>query len=161
PTSTALPHRRRGRGRNASCRAPIGVQSTPTGSSFRLNSGADGCDAGLLRARVGVAINSGQGGQDDGKTSTSGSDDAAYARCACGWGVGCLGWRPNAMRRSGGSDHHQRRCHRRTGLQPLGATVEGNVTVEPGGSLKTEEGTETTITGNVQSNKATEIVLLG
>jgi hypothetical protein len=40
------------------------------------------------------------------------------------------------------------------------ATVEGNVTVEPGGSLKTEELTETTITGNVQSNNATEIVLL-
>ena len=39
-------------------------------------------------------------------------------------------------------------------------TVEGNVTVEPGGSLKTEEETETTITGHVQSNKATEIVLL-
>jgi len=40
------------------------------------------------------------------------------------------------------------------------ATVEGNVTVESGGSLKTEEGKETTITGNVQSNNATEIVLL-
>jgi hypothetical protein len=46
------------------------------------------------------------------------------------------------------------------GCNLSGATVEGNVTVEPGGSLKTEEGTETTITGNVQSNKATEIVLL-
>jgi hypothetical protein len=43
-------------------RARIGLQSTPRGSSFRFNSGADGCDAGLLRARVGVAINSGQGG---------------------------------------------------------------------------------------------------
>src|SRR5437879_12973162 len=47
------------------------------------------------------------------------------------------------------------------GCNLSGATVEGNVTVEPGGSLKTEEGTETTITGNVQSNKATEIALLG
>lgn len=46
------------------------------------------------------------------------------------------------------------------GCNLSGATVEGNVTVEPGGSLKTEEETETTITGNVQSNKATEIVLL-
>ena len=45
------------------------------------------------------------------------------------------------------------------GCNLSGATVEGNVTVEPGGSLKTEEGTETTITGHVQSNKATEIVL--
>jgi hypothetical protein len=46
------------------------------------------------------------------------------------------------------------------GCNLSGATVEGNVTVEPGGSLKTDKGTETTITGNVQSNKATEVVLL-
>jgi hypothetical protein len=46
------------------------------------------------------------------------------------------------------------------GCNLSGTTVEGKVTVEPGGSLKTEKGTETTITGNVQSNKATEIVLL-
>jgi hypothetical protein len=45
------------------------------------------------------------------------------------------------------------------GCDLSGTTVEGNVRVEPGGSLKTEEGTETTITGNVLSNKATEIVL--
>ena len=38
-------------------------------------------------------------------------------------------------------------------------TVEGNVTVEPNGSLTTNEGTTTVITGNVQSNKATEISL--
>ena len=46
------------------------------------------------------------------------------------------------------------------GCDLSGTTVEGNVTVEPGGSLKTEQGTETTITGHVQSNKATEIILL-
>ena len=38
-------------------------------------------------------------------------------------------------------------------------TVEGNVTVEPGGSLRTEEGSTTVITGNVVSNKATEVFL--
>ena len=38
-------------------------------------------------------------------------------------------------------------------------TVEGNVTVEPNGSLTTNEGSTTVITGNVQSNKATEISL--
>jgi hypothetical protein len=46
------------------------------------------------------------------------------------------------------------------GCNLSGATVEGSVTVEPGGSLKTEKETATTITGYVQSNKATEIVLL-
>jgi hypothetical protein len=46
------------------------------------------------------------------------------------------------------------------GCDLSGTTVEGNVTVEPGGSLKTKGKTETTITGNVQSNNATEIVLL-
>jgi hypothetical protein len=40
----------------------LGYRPPPRGSSFRLNSGADGCGAGLLRARVGVAIGSGQGG---------------------------------------------------------------------------------------------------
>jgi hypothetical protein len=38
-------------------------------------------------------------------------------------------------------------------------TVEGNVTVEPNGSLTTNEGSTTVITGNVQSSKATEISL--
>jgi hypothetical protein len=53
-----------------------------------------------------------------------------------------------------------RTSHNVFGGNLSGTTVEGNVTVEPGGSLKTEEKTETTITGNVQSNNATEIVLL-
>jgi len=61
----------------------------------------------------------------------------------CGWRVsGCLGWRAKRDAKAGGSDHHQRQCHRRTWLQLSGATVEGNVTVEPGGSLTTEEETE-------------------
>jgi len=45
------------------------------------------------------------------------------------------------------------------GCNLSGATVEGNVTVEPGGSLTTEGGTTTKITGNVHSNKATEVLM--
>jgi hypothetical protein len=38
-------------------------------------------------------------------------------------------------------------------------TVEGNVTVEPGGSLTTNPGSTTVITGNLQSTQATEVIL--
>jgi hypothetical protein len=42
-----------------------------------------------------------------------------------------------------------------------GTTVKGDVTVSPGGSLTTEEGSTTVITGNVQSRNATRIALEG
>ena len=47
------------------------------------------------------------------------------------------------------------------GCNLWGTTVEGNVTVEPGGSPTTREGTTTVITDNVQSSKATFIELEG
>ena len=46
-----------------------------------------------------------------------------------------------------------------SGCNLSGTTVEGNVSVIPGGSLTTNEGSETNITGNVHSNKATEILM--
>jgi hypothetical protein len=47
------------------------------------------------------------------------------------------------------------------GCDLSGATVKGNVTVNPGGSLSTKAGSTTVITGNVESTKATQITLEG
>jgi hypothetical protein len=47
------------------------------------------------------------------------------------------------------------------GCDLSGTTVRGNVTVDPGGSLSTQVGSTTVITGNVESSKATLIELQG
>jgi hypothetical protein len=47
------------------------------------------------------------------------------------------------------------------GCDLSGATVKGNVTVNPGGSLSTKEGSTTVIAGNLESSQATEISLEG
>jgi len=47
------------------------------------------------------------------------------------------------------------------GCDLSGATVRGNVTVSPGGSLSTIAGSTTVIAGNVESTRATQITLEG
>jgi hypothetical protein len=47
------------------------------------------------------------------------------------------------------------------GCDLSGATVRGNVSVNPGGNLTTEAGSTTVITGNVQSSNATMVFLRG
>jgi hypothetical protein len=47
------------------------------------------------------------------------------------------------------------------GCDLSGTTVRGNVTVDPGGSLSSKFATTTVITGNLESSKATQIVMEG